>query len=154
MAGHHIRRLGDAERKRLVDAMAAFQRASGEKVEVVFDTGEPGDWLSRARGESTVKVFFARPETDADEFIKRRVASSEHPAKLTVITSDRALRSSVEAHGATATGPVLFARTVREVIEGAEAHTDGMPRDKEEGVPEDEVGHWLEYFGYTEDGNA
>jgi len=147
LAGRHIRRITDVERESFVAAMARFQLASGENVDIVFDSGSPGDWLPRAKGKSDAKVFIAQPETDADESIRRRVAASLHPAGITVVTSDRKLQDVVRSHGAGVMTPVAFARLVQRVFEGAQQTPPGFPREKLQGVPDGEIDGWLAYFG-------
>ena len=127
--------------------MVDFCRVSGDNVDVVFDTGQPGEWLAAAEMEAGVQVYFSRPETDADTFILERVSASLSPSTITVVTSDRALAASVAGHGAQVLAPLGFARLTRDLTDTVDDVAGAMSENKLEGVHEDAVDEWLEFFG-------
>jgi predicted RNA-binding protein with PIN domain len=81
--------------RRLAERLAAYTRATGEPLTVVFD-GRPVDVGPVDR---LVEVAFAPGGPNAaDDEIVRRVAAS--PVPVVVVTSDRGLRSRLADRGA------------------------------------------------------
>jgi predicted RNA-binding protein with PIN domain len=95
----------------LAERLVAFAEATGEPVAVVFD-GRPFE-LDAA----PVDVSFAprRGPNAADDEIARRLAESDDPEAITVVTSDRALAERVRAHGAAVAGAGPFRRRLDEL---------------------------------------
>ncbi len=94
-------------RRRLVDLLGA-SIGGREAVTVVFDgRTEPG---VVAAGESAgVAVVFAPGGPNAaDDVIASMAESADHPASITVVTSDRALAERVRAAGVAVTGSAGF----------------------------------------------
>jgi predicted RNA-binding protein with PIN domain len=96
---------------RLVAALAAHARSTGDGVAVVFDgrrlqVGDPGP----------VEVSFAARagRNAADHEIAARVTADPDPASLTVVTSDADLARRARAAGARVEGAGAFRRRVEE----------------------------------------
>lgn len=95
-------------RKRLVDLLSQYAIRESARVTVYFD-GTPG------RGRD---VDLARPslaieytgEGEADEAIRVRVATSAHPKRLHVVSSDRAIATACRGEGARVIDSPSFAR--------------------------------------------
>ena len=85
----------EGAKRALTERLAAFARATGEPVTVVFD--------GRAFevDAAPVEVDFAtrRGPDAADDEIARRVAADDDPGTLAVVTSDRGLAERVRGHG-------------------------------------------------------
>src|SRR5919197_3395301 len=77
-------------RRRLLEELARFARASGVTAEVVFD-GAPDEFFPDGSDFMGVRVFYAERGRDADERIKRLVESSRERRTLKVVTLDPAL---------------------------------------------------------------
>jgi predicted RNA-binding protein with PIN domain len=88
-----------ASMERLVRRLDAFAEREGEDVTVIFDGREHERVSGAAR---VVAVGFAPGGRDAaDREIVRRIRADEDPGGIVAATSDRRLRASVKAAGAT-----------------------------------------------------
>jgi predicted RNA-binding protein with PIN domain len=92
--------------RRLVAALAAHARATGDDVAVVFD-GRP---FALERGPVEVAWAQRGGRDAADDVIAARAAADPAPAGLTVVTSDAALAARVRAGGAAVEGAGAFRR--------------------------------------------
>jgi predicted RNA-binding protein with PIN domain len=92
--------------------LRAFAEDTGEELTVVFD-GRPIEELLRGHG---IAVQFAPGGANAaDRRIERLVADHPDPAKITVITSDKALVRAVTESGAQVTGAGEFRKRLDEL---------------------------------------
>lgn len=101
--GPLVRRRPEEARNRFLEYVQANRPVDSSRVTVVFDAhrdpGSPSEPGRQNRAySSTVHVIFAR-ET-ADVWIQRRVRNATHPARITVVTSDREILATVRACGA------------------------------------------------------
>ena len=124
-------------REALLKALAAYRRAKGHPVIVVFDgKGLEGveDWHTVVQG---VGVLFSRPPEDADEVLKR-LALQKGDACV-VVTSDREVSRFAARAGATVVSCEEFEQRLRaatadpgaggiEEDEGEEESTTGRQR--------------------------
>jgi predicted RNA-binding protein with PIN domain len=91
----------------LVELLAAWARAEGEALTVVFD-GRPFELEER---EGVEVLFASRVGRDAaDDDIVALVRASDSPGELTVVTSDDDLARRVRALGAEVVGAGAFRR--------------------------------------------
>jgi predicted RNA-binding protein with PIN domain len=97
--------------RRLAARLAAYARATGEPLTVVFD-GRPVDV---GQVDGLVEVAFAPggPNAADDEIVRRAAAS---PDPVTVVTSDRGLRSRLADLGARVEPVSAFRRKLDEVV--------------------------------------
>ena len=124
-------------REALLKALAAYRRAKGHPVIVVFDgKGLEGveDWHTVVQG---VGVLFSRPPEDADEILKR-LALQKGDACV-IVTSDREVSRFAARAGATVVSCEEFEQRLRaatadpgaggiEEDEGEEESTTGRQR--------------------------
>lgn len=111
--GKHGGLRGDIEgaRARLIADLAAYQRAKGIPVTVVFDGG--GDrWGARhAEGRQGVRIVFSGAGETADDAIARLAAALGNRA--VVVSSDRAVQRAALAAGGVALSISEFERRLR-----------------------------------------
>lgn len=94
--------------RRLVDEIARWRAEAGEPVLVVAD-GHPTAWVTEGTQDGVHVVFAHSNAPDAaDDEIVRIVAGHREPGSLTVVTSDRTLRSRVAGAGASTEGAGRF----------------------------------------------
>jgi len=130
-----------AARRRLLDELARLARAKGTRLAVVFD-GAPEANFPDGSSYRGVKVFYARPGSDADRRITEIVERERNRQGLVVVTSDRTLTAQVRACGVRVVRSGEFRRLLEEVP--APASEDAEPT-----VGDDEMAAWLRYFGVT-----
>jgi predicted RNA-binding protein with PIN domain len=109
-------------RRRLVDMLAEYSAATGERVTVVFDAHSRARDNGKGETLDGVTVVFGSSAQTADHVIERRVAiaSSKGDARtVTVATGDRLQRDMVMAMGAA----VIGAEALRQVVRQAQAET-------------------------------
>jgi predicted RNA-binding protein with PIN domain len=124
-------------RRKLIHSLAQFVKVHRAKVQVVFD-GSPDDEFPEGHRYKSVRIFYARPGSDADSRIKDLVGKSSFAKDITVVSSDRALSSSVKAKGAKVIASGRFRRMLDEAgIMASQKYDQNEPVDVDE---------WLEFF--------
>jgi predicted RNA-binding protein with PIN domain len=129
-----------AARKSLLEKVAFFSRVRKVRVTVVFD-GAPDPAVPEASAFRGVKVFYAKPGSDADRRIEELVDSSKDPRGLTVVTSDRHLAFLVRSRGAAVIRSGEFRSQLEQLRESVPQKEDG------EDVEVGDLNSWLRYFG-------
>lgn len=124
-------------RRRLIYRLAQFVKVHRAKVQVVFD-GSPDEEFPEGHRYKSVRVLYARPGSDADSRIKDLVEKSSFARDITVVTSDRALASSVKTRGAR----VIPSGRFRQMLDEAGSMIS-RTLDWDEPV---DVEEWLEFF--------
>jgi predicted RNA-binding protein with PIN domain len=137
--GWHRDRVG--ARHRLLDEMAALARRRKVKLSVVFD-GAPEPHFPDGSTYRGVKIFYSRPNADADARIVEMVEGEPDRTNLVVITSDRALADRVRVCGVKVIRSGQFRRLLDETV----AAPDVTHR-----VATDEMDQWMRYFGVGDD---
>jgi predicted RNA-binding protein with PIN domain len=133
-------------RRRLLEDLARLSRAKKARLAVVFD-GAPDSNFPDGSSYAAVKVFYARPGSDADTRIVEIVETARTRKDLTVVTSDRELAARVRVSGAQVMRSGLFRKMLDETIDVASTAGDQSVKDE----PMDE---WLRYFGVSEEADA
>lgn len=80
-----------AERKSLVNLLAAYHKSTGHDITVVFDGWRSGSSREEITAVAGVKIIYSRLGDKADLVIKRIIDAAHK--ELTVITSDRDIMS-------------------------------------------------------------
>ena len=124
-------------RKRLIHILARFVAVKKAKVNVVFD-GYPDEEFPEGARYKSVRVMYARPGSDADSRIEELVGKSTRKRDIVVVTSDKALGSSVTRKGA----KLLTSGKFRRMLEEAQITEKDKPDDHEIV----DVEEWSRYF--------
>ena len=132
-----------AARRQLLEDLARLARAKRARLAVVFD-GAPEPNIPDGSSYRGVKVFYARPGSDADRRIMEIVEHERNRQGLVVVTSDRALTARVRANGVRVIRSGAFRRLLEETPEPA-AQSD------EPAMHDDEMAEWLRYFGVADE---
>jgi predicted RNA-binding protein with PIN domain len=110
------RRDADAARRRVVERVQTWHDAMGWRVSVVFDGRGDTLQVEQPGADATFVVAYSPSGVTADTVLEQWVANSRHPEDCVVATADRALRSLVEAQGAS----VIGSRALASWLERAE----------------------------------
>ena len=135
-------------RRRLMNELARFARGQGVSVSVVFDGAPDEHFPDGASYLVRVRVFYAARGSNADERIKEMVETSRERRTLVVVTSDRALAGYVRRCGVREV--VRSGDFRRRLDEPASASSAAPPHDSADNkppLPNEEIAHWLRYFG-------
>jgi predicted RNA-binding protein with PIN domain len=96
--------------RRLVDTLARFVSASGDRVTLVVD-GRPAEDLPEGEHQGVSVVYATRRGADAaDDRIVELVAAAAEPGAIQVVTSDRDLQDRVRRLGAGVRGAGTWLR--------------------------------------------
>jgi predicted RNA-binding protein with PIN domain len=126
-------------RKDLIRELAALVAYQKVKVKVIFDGPSDADYPEGSTYKS-VKIFYARPGSDADTRIQNMIRRSSHNRDTTVVTSDKALGSFCRRHGA----KVLSSGEFRKLL--AEANEWKLESERLKGLSSVDVDEWLNFF--------
>ncbi|HEX4950325.1 MAG TPA: NYN domain-containing protein [Blastocatellia bacterium] len=130
-----------AARQRLLRELAAFAAHNKIRLAVVFD-GLPEVNIADGSSFRGVKVFYARPGSDADHRILEFVERERNRKALTVVTSDLQLLNQVRAYGVRVVRSGEFRRLLEQDFAAAEEHP---PQ-----VQDEDLSEWMRYFGVHE----
>ncbi len=126
-------------RKRLIHDLVHFVALQRVKLKVVFD-GVPDEEFPEGRKYKGVHILYARPGSDADSRIMELVSKASYKRDLIVVSSDRALSSSVKHQGTRVMASGRFRRLLEECAKRtstADKTGQAEPVDVEE---------WLQFF--------
>ena len=125
----------------LLQELAQFSQRKKSRLTVVFD-GAPEINIADGSSYRGVKVFYARPGSDADTRILEFVERERNRKALTVVTSDGQLLNQVRACGVRVIRAGEFRRRLETAMDESNVH---QPR-----VREEEMSDWMRYFGVNE----
>lgn len=132
----------DAQRRKLLDVLAAGLRRNCKGATVVFD-GVPGPGATPA--PASLEVIYSGRGSDADQIIEDLIAEDSAPRLLTTVSSDRRIRSAARRRRAISVSSEDFLawlekRLVKRVRKPAE------PASKFEGTSPEDRDFWQEVF--------
>ncbi len=127
-------------KKNLVLKMVKYVAMTGRKVKIVFDGIEDNDYPDGMIFKG-VQIFYAKAGRDADERIKNMVKNVSYARNITVVSSDRDLRSYVLGQGAKVITREAFRSELGKLKFSEE-------KERKESNPRiDNMSEWLEFFG-------
>ena len=118
---------------------------TGEKGEIIFDGTGPPD-KGGFDNISCLEVFFAGVRSDADTVIEDKITASTAPKRLTIVSSDRRLRSAARTRKATSMKSDVFWNDVQKQL--SRKRPEKEPTEKRQGLNQGETEQWLEFFGF------
>jgi predicted RNA-binding protein with PIN domain len=133
-----------AARRQLLEELAQLAGSKKLRLTAVFD-GAPETHFPDGSSFRGVKVFYARPGSDADTRIVELVEGERNRKALTVVTSDTALIARVRVCGVRVMRAGEFRQLMNEASQARHAAAVG-PNPKEE-----ETVNWMRYFGVAEE---
>ncbi len=131
------------ERSRLVAELIVFQRLSRSRIVVVFD-GPWDDRFDEGRLPAKLHVLFPPPGEKADGVIEELILSSTDRRRMTVVSSDRELRSVARSRGVAVLRTAEFERRLKTVLrQGRKERELDKPRASMTSL---ETRLWLDLF--------
>jgi predicted RNA-binding protein with PIN domain len=127
--------------------LSRYFSLTSEKGEIIFDGTGPPD-KSGFDNISNLEVFFAGPGTDTDTVIEDKISASTAPKGLTIVSSDRRLRSAARKRKATSIKSDVFWNDVQKQLSRKRPIKE--PTEKRQGLNEGETEQWLEFFGFEQ----
>lgn len=130
-------------RKNFIQEMAKYVAKTGRKVKIVFDGIEDSNYPDGIIFKG-VQIFYAKPGKDADERIKSMIRNVSYSRDITVVSSDRDLRSYVMGQGAKVLTREYFRSEFKKLSKTEETE------NKESNPIVDDIKEWLNFFGLSE----
>lgn len=137
--GWHLDKPG--ARRQLIADLVRFIRYHNASLSVVFD-GAADKSLPDGSNYHGLKIYYARPGSDADARIVELVEAERNRKNLVVVTSDRNLTARVRVCGV----QVMRSGSFRRMIDQLQAP---QPADKPP-MNDDEIDRYMRYFGVDE----
>ncbi len=113
---------------------------------IIFDGIGPRD-KTGFNNLANLEVVFSGRSKEADDVIEKLVLENSAPRSLTVVSSDRRIKSAANKRKATAVGSVDFWDEVIKTLE-KKARRKTEPPAKYIGISESETEYWLRQFGF------
>jgi len=132
-------------RRHLLNDLASLAKVKKLRLTVVFD-GAPDPSFPDGASFRGVKVFYARPNSDADTRIVEIVEAERNRKNLTVVTSDRKLADRVRVCGVR----VIRAGEFQQLLDDASKQVFNSSSVSPAEVKQEEAEEWLRYFGVDE----
>ncbi len=132
-----------AVKKDFIQEMTRYVAKTGRKVKIVFDGIEDSDYPDGIIFKG-VQIFYAKPGKDADERIKNMVRNVSYSRDITVVSSDRNLRSYITSRGAKVLTSEYFRSELHKLSKTDETEI------KESNPKVDNVKEWLNFFGLSD----
>lgn len=138
----------EGARRRLLKELAELARIRKIRISVIFD-GQPDRTFPDGSSYRGVRVYYARPGSDADSRLVELVEGSRERKNLTVITSDRQLTARIRVNGVRVIRSGEFRHWVDDALESAtRSDQAGMTSPSGAEDPGDEeMSRWFRYFG-------
>ena len=134
------------DRQGLCRLLGQLAKLTGEKITVVFDAlpCEPGF----GRGYPLeLEVIFSGHKRSADEVIIEMVQQSSGPRELTVVSSDREIRTAATRRGCKVTSAGTFVKDSSSQLAQAKRKKNSEPHEKQQGLSREQTDQWLSEFG-------
>ena len=120
-----------------------YLKMTGERGEIVFDGIGPPD-KTGFYDIGNLEVLFTGRESDADTVIENKISSSSAPKGLTIVSSDRRIKSAGRTRRAETVKSEIFWRDVKREINRKSAKRE--PAEKFRGISDSETERWLKIF--------
>ena len=135
-----------ADRSRFCRLLGELSRHEGEKITVVFDAmpSEPGLGVGKSPG---VEIIFSGHKRTADDVIIQMIKSSSGPRDLTIVSSDREIKTAARRRGCKVRTAGEFIKTSASQLARAQNKQASEPAAKEKGLSGEQTKKWLEEFG-------
>jgi predicted RNA-binding protein with PIN domain len=127
--------------------LGSYFTLTGQKGEIIFDGTGPPD-KGRFNNISGLEVFFAGLGTDTDTVIEDKISANTAPKGLTIVSSDRRLRSAAHKRKAASIKSDVFWNDVQKQLSRKRPVKE--PTEKRQGLNEGETEQWLEFFGFEQ----
>lgn len=116
-----------------------------EAILVVFDPGHTGGWTELQHGAG-VQVRFAPRGSTADAVIVKLVRQEKKPRRITVVSSDNAIRKAAREHGAKTIASEAFVVKLREQTHPRKRRPAALPPEAREKPSDADVEYWSKFF--------
>jgi predicted RNA-binding protein with PIN domain len=138
---------GEMSEAHLCRLVGRYLRTIGHKGQIVFDGIGPPD-KTPFNCTAGVEVIFSGNGTDADGFIEAKITSDTAPKRLTIVSSDRRIRSAARVRKAASVKSEQFWHDVVTVLSKKTKVQE--PAEKRQGLDQAQTRQWLKFFGFDQ----
>jgi hypothetical protein len=124
-----------------------------DRIDVVFDGPEQTPEHTGHMLSLGVAVHYG-PGGTADDVIEGLISENTAPRRLTVVSTDRRIRSAARRRRCTSCTSEDFAGLLRRRLETPPPPQPSEPREKRKGLNPDQAEHWMREFGFDPDNPA
>lgn len=121
-----------------------YLKQTGEKGQIVFDGIGPPD-KNGFNNLTRLEIIFSGQNKDADSVIENKISLSTAPKLLTIVSSDRRIRSAAMARKATSVKSDQFWIELERQLNRKRHPKD--PSEKHHGLNQGETEQWMKIFG-------
>ncbi len=116
-----------------------------DRAEIIFDGYSPAGRAEVIEERRFIDLIYGGA-TDADTLIEQYIRDNTAPRRLTVISSDRRIRTAAKRRKALALTSLEYLETMlKRLLSQRKRIPD--PKEKRQGVPDGELNNWLDLFG-------
>lgn len=140
----------EGQREHLIRILKSYSAKTGSRITIVFDNSQKP--ANASRPSKNLQLIYGAPGQEADDVIKNLLRSEKHPAAMTIVSSDRAIRFSAKDHGISCLTSEEFCRILYSKTASTRkqrsALTDAPPSSKKYGanISDKEVKFWKDLF--------
>ena len=138
------------DRRRFCMLLAQLARHRSEKITVVFDA-LPSESDPAFAPPVSLEVIYSGHGRTADDVIIQIVNASTGPRDLTVVSSDRQIRSAAKRRGCRLIRAGEFVKDAAAELAQAQANVHSEPDEKHKGSTRAQTRQWLIEFGLDPD---
>lgn len=124
--------------------------ASGKAICIVFDGPAPYGPLARQFEDEHIDVRFA-PGGTADEVIMEHISTNSAPRRLTVVSTDREIRTAARRRRCKSKTSEEFARMLLRMLEKPTRVAPTEPPEKRVGLTPEQARAWLKELNIPQD---
>lgn len=135
------------QRNHLIRMVKSFSQSEQCEVLIIFDNSLSFT-TNRNIGSGRIRIKFTKASMEADDLIKKIIRNEKNPARLIIVSSDRAIQYTAKDHGATSLSSEDYYRIV-EKREPSARDTNISDINEEKYDPnlgEKEIQYWKELF--------
>lgn len=135
------------QRNHLIRMVKSFSQSEQCEVLIIFDNSLSFT-TNRNIGSGRIRIKFTKASMEADDLIKKIIRNEKNPARLIIVSSDRAIQYTAKDHGATSLSSEDYYRIV-EKREPPAHDTEISDINQEKYDPnlgENEIQYWKELF--------
>lgn len=134
------------DRAQFCRLLGRLARHGGEKITVVFDA-LPSEPDPSGVNIPNIEVIYSGHGRTADDVIIQLIGASSGPRELTVVSSDREIKSAAKRRGCKVRSAEEFIKTSARQLAQARDKQNREPSEKEKGLTRSETDKWLSEFG-------
>ena len=126
-------------RNELLSKLSSYKGSKQVKITVVFD-GQAEYFSQQTSSASGINVVFSKPPQNADRVIVNMIENAQHPANITVVSSDNFIRTSAGHLGCQILSSAEFAEKLdqKQAIDYSEKYSNNMSQS--------ELDEWMNIF--------